>query len=465
MTAQTMQEKYDAFRKSVISEYSSFREECNKKYIDFLKEKWNQFEQNTPLSLPEDKKPIPPAPYVQQDSKPIATTPIEIEPIKSTPQPLPIEPIREQPVESDFFLTFNLYDVNCKVRLPDHFDINLTDCNPTSIAQAWNKMSSDGMNNTIRDCLEMRLLHDLCDWAYLKYLDNLGKAYFEDTNKATLLTAFLYCQSGYQMRLGEDCNKLVLLYGTRHFIYGIPYYSVNGTYYYPLEESSKNLNICDAAFEGEKPMSLIIDKEPIFGEQMSEVRKISSKSDSLICVNSQVPKSLIDFYNGYPTSALGGNPMTRWAMYANTPLSLKTSELLYPKLREELNGMTQCEAAGKLLNLVQTGFKYEYDDKVWGYDRAFFAEESLYYPYCDCEDRSILFSRLVRDLLNLDVALIYYPGHLATAVCFNEEVDGASMKINDKKFIVCDPTYIGAPIGTQMPGLDCSDVRAIVLNK
>lgn len=34
---------------------------------------------------------------------------------------------------------------------------------------------------------------------------------------------------------------------------------------------------------------------------------------------------------------------------------------------------------------------YEYDNKVWGHDRALFAEETLYYPYCDSEDRSIVF--------------------------------------------------------------------------
>ena len=118
-----------------------------------------------------------------------------------------------------------------------------------------------------------------------------------------------------------------------------------------------------------------------------------------------------------------------------------------------------------LLNWVQTGFVYEYDDKVWGHDRAFFAEETLYYPYCDCEDRSILFSRLIRDLLGLDVALIYYPGHLATAVCFDSDVSGDIMLINNRKFVVCDPTYIGAPVGAQMPGLEYEKAQAIVLNK
>ncbi|MDE6495217.1 MAG: hypothetical protein K2L30_03165, partial [Duncaniella sp.] len=143
----------------------------------------------------------------------------------------------------------------------------------------------------------------------------------------------------------------------------------------------------------------------------------------------------------------------------------KTKDKLYPSLRKCISKDDKLLAAEMILNWVQTGFVYEYDDKVWGHDRAFFAEETLYYPYCDCEDRSILFSRLIRDLLGLDVALIYYPGHLATAVCFDENVKGDAMIINGRKFIVCDPTYIGAPVGAQMPNLEYDKAQAIILNK
>ena len=112
---------------------------------------------------------------------------------------------------------------------------------------------------------------------------------------------------------------------------------------------------------------------------------------------------------------------------------------------------------------MQTGLTYRTDNSVWGHDRVFFAEETLYYPYCDCEDRSILFSRLVRDLLGLDTALVYYPGHLASAVAFGDDAEGDAMLIDGRRFIVCDPTYIGAPVGKQMPGLDYARAEAIVL--
>lgn len=179
----------------------------------------------------------------------------------------------------------------------------------------------------------------------------------------------------------------------------------------------------------------------------------------------RVPRRLIEFYDSYPTSALGANHLSRWAMYANTPLAGATRDELYPALAKAIEGCDELLAANKLLNWVQTGFVYEYDDKVWGHDRAFFAEESLYYPYCDCEDRSILFSRLVRDLLGLEVALVYYPGHLATAVRFSSDVRGDAMMIGGKRFIVCDPTYIGAPVGAQMPDLEYDKAEAIVLDR
>ena len=137
---------------------------------------------------------------------------------------------------------------------------------------------------------------------------------------------------------------------------------------------------------------------------------------------------------------------------------------LYPALKEFIGDRSEKEAAERLLNWVQTAFVYEYDDKVWGGDRAFFAEETLYYPYCDCEDRSILFSHLVRDLLGLDVILVFYPGHLATAVCFKSDVKGDYIMNDGRKFVVCDPTYIGAPLGMTMPGMNNSEATAILLN-
>lgn len=465
MYGQTTTEEFENFRRAAHTEYASFRAECNKKYADFIRNAWQWYEEGTPMPLPDDKTPVPPRLYDGEDQAPVVINPIDVEPVVVEPQPKPLEPIREVPAPYDEYFEFGFYGVSGKVRLPQFAKLIIKDTSPESLADGWERLCHDDMNNAIRDCLEARMSYNLSDWAYLMFLDQLAKNFCENDNGATLLTAFLYCQSGYQMRLAVDGTKLVMLYGSKHQIFNKGYFNVDGVRFYPLDDSSNSINICGAAFEGETPMSLIIDKEQLLGVDMSAERTVTAERNKNMSITSCVPQRLIEFYNTYPTSALDGNPMTRWAMYANTPLAQKTKEKLYPSLRKSISKDDKLLAAEMLLNWVQTGFVYEYDDKVWGHDRALFAEETLYYPYCDCEDRSILFSRLIRDLLDLDVALIYYPGHLATAVCFDQDVQGDAMIINGRKFIVCDPTYIGAPVGEQMPDLEYDKAQAIVLNK
>lgn len=458
--------EYESFKLRTHNEYLSFLDDCNEKYVKFLLTAWNWYDGKVPMTIPKEENPIPPRPYDDKERKEsIVVKPIDVRPIKDTPQPKPIEPIKERPTPEENFHSFEFYGNICRVRMPQILNIEVGgDCSPKSIANAWEQLCSDEMYNAIRDCLETRIRYNLCDWAYLMFLDKLSKSYCNNQNDATLLMAFLYCQSGYQMRLAVDNNNLVMLYGSRHQIYGKSYFILDGLNFYPYSDTSNSVSICNAAFEGETPMSLLIPSEQRLGGNLSDIREIQSKRYDDLKVQSHVPENLIQFYNQYPSSAIDGNLMTRWAMYANTPLAQETKNSIYPALRKSIEGIDEEAAANKLLNWVQTGFVYEYDDKVWGHDRAFFAEESLYYPYCDCEDRSILFSRLVRDLFGLDVALIYYPGHLATAVCFDEDVSGDAMMINGRKFIVCDPTYIGAPVGAQMPDLEYDKAQAIILN-
>ncbi len=456
---------YEEFKRAAQSSYTSFRKECNKAYADFLRTAWGWYDGKAPLPKPKDLNPIPPKPYNGDENNPIAANPVEVNPIECMPQPKPIEPIRERTVPEEKYFSVAFFGDTCKVRMPEAAKLSLMDVSPISISNVWERLCVDDMNNAIRDCLEIRIRYSLCDWAYLLFLDKLCSKFNSDKNGATLLMAFLYCQSGYQMRMAIDGNSLIMLYGSKHQIYNKGYFAIDGSNFYPYGEPSRSIQICNASFEGETPMSLLISSEQLLGGNLSQPRQIFSKKYIDVSVKSRTPLKLIEFFNEYPTSEIGENPMTRWAMYANTPLSQKTKDAIYPSLKQAIEDCTKLEAANKLLNWVQTGFVYEYDDKVWEHDRAFFAEETLYYPYADCEDRSILFSRLVRDLLGLDVALVFYPEHLATAVCFNEEVRGDAMMIRGRKFIVCDPTYIGAPVGVQMPDLEYDKTQAIVLKR
>jgi hypothetical protein len=68
-------------------------------------------------------------------------------------------------------------------------------------------------------------------------------------------------------------------------------------------------------------------------------------------------------------------------------------------------------------------------------------------------------------LLGLRVVALHYPGHLATAVEFKSNVRGEIISYQNRRYIVCDPTYIGADIGQAMPDFRGSrDVKVIPIN-
>ncbi|MBU4445318.1 hypothetical protein KJ656_09580, partial [bacterium] len=57
-----------------------------------------------------------------------------------------------------------------------------------------------------------------------------------------------------------------------------------------------------------------------------------------------------------------------------------------------------------------------------------------------------------------------YPGHIATAVRFNSNITGDYITYNEKKYLVCDPTYINADIGQCMPRFKFADPEIIDIN-
>lgn len=461
--------QYEDFKRKAQGKYDDFRDEANRQYADFMRQAWQQYKTLPAIPKPKDEEVRPMVMPEEDRDKPIDNTPVVIENVVSPPspepQPLPVAPIREQPTLEEKYVAFSFYGTECKVRFDEAGKFKLAGCDGEALAKAWERFSGAEYNNTIRDCLELRLRLKLCDWAYLNVLDVMTRACLGDTNEATLLMAYIYCQSGYKMRLGVAGSRVFLLYGSDHNIYGTAYFDIGGDRFYPFKCDVIQMEICGASFPQERGMSLQITNGQQLAYDKTKGRTLQSERYPELKVEVSVNKNLIDFYNSYPSSETGGNFMTRWAMYANTPMEKEIRGSLYLALRSKIEGLGKKEATERLLNFVQTAFVYEYDDKVWGGDRAFFAEETLYYPYCDCEDRSILFSRLVRDLLGLDVILVYYPGHLATAVCFAEDVPGDYIMLSGRRFVVCDPTYIGAGVGRTMPDMSNRSANIILLDR
>lgn len=459
----------DAFNRGRAGNFNDYRTSLNAEYARMIREDWGGFNSFRGLELPDrNVKPVPPKPYSENDGGSVRDDrKIVIEevvsPIKDRGGVAPVAPVKADPDEPADAFTFSYLGTQMKVRVPSGASFRLSGVSEGAIADAWTTLSQPAYAAMVADCIALKSKHRLCDWAYLNMLDAFSRAWCGSGNSATLVMAYVYSQSGYKIRLAEADGKLDMLYASRHKLYTQPYFTIDGEMFYTFRLTGGSANICGARFAREQSLSLWVPSSPEVALTAAPDRTITSKRYNGFSATVSVNRNLIDFYNSYPTSEVGTNFCTRWAMYANTPTSNHVRQRLYPQLKSLISGLTQLEATERLLNWVQTGLVYEYDDKVWGHDRAFFPEESLYYPYADCEDRSILFTRLVRDLLGLPCLLIYYPGHLAAAVNFTDKVSGDYIEYGGRRFTVTDPTYIGAPVGRTMPGMDNSQAKVIVL--
>lgn len=460
------QKWFEEFTQRAKTDYDSFRDKSNAQYAEFVEKAWQWYKAKPVIPKPKDET-VPPVILADEDKKKsIESNPVPIKdvvtPPAPTPQPVPIAPIREQPTE-DRSVEFNYCGTMCSVRFAANGVFKLDGMDNDALAKAWGDLSNGQYDNMLSDCLALRGQMQLSDWAYLNMLTAFAEKCVSNVNEATLLAAYAYSQSGYKMRIGRSDNKLYILFASRHMIYEKPYYEIEGEKYYPFNCNVEQMEVCGASLPNEKPLSLYIPQRQLFAVSKTPERTLTAERFKDMTFTVSVNKNLVNFYDTYPTSEADRNFMTRWAMYANTPIEKEVAESLYPKMKEQITGLAQIDAVNKILNWVQTGFVYEYDDKVWGYDRAFFPEETLYYPYCDCEDRSILFTRIVRDLLGLKCILVYYPGHLAAAVCFTDNVNGDYITLGENRYTICDPTYIGAPVGLTMPDMDNQQASVILL--
>ncbi len=457
-------EEYRGYKGKVELEYREYRDKINREYAEFMREAWTRHDVKPAEPVPE--RPEPPVPVVKEPGR-------EIEPIKKplpfsglvpTPAPkplvrpeIPVKPVL--PDERNF--EFVYYGTECDVPYDEKLRFSLADISEDKVADAWTALSNDESTVLIASCLDWRDELELCDWGYVRFVEEMTMAFYGDkmTNEARLMQMYVLTQSGYKMRMARADDSLIMLLPSDNRIWQYPYLNVGSQRYYIIDQNAKNwagIYLFDHEFPKEQMLSLQITGIPELEYSYTDGKTFSSKRFPGISVNISVNKNLMDFYNDYPLS-------NDWDIYARASLSSYAKEQLYPMLKESIRGLGELEAAERLLNFAQTAFQYMTDGEQFGFEKPFFADELFGYPYCDCEDRSILFAGLVHDLLGLDVVLVNYPGHMATAVKFNDHVQGAYFEIDSDKYIICDPTYIGASVGDAMPQFENSSANIINL--
>lgn len=459
------QQEFNQFTAAKQKEFASFRDSLNAAYAEHMKKSWEQFQLQEAVPVPE--KPEPPKPVVKPAAEapsPTASLPVKevVKPeIPAAPEtPKPVQPIARPEKEEDASFTFQFHHTPCHVHLQKSQAFSMPNASEASAAAAWKKMSDSGFDLVADDCLRYREQLALNDWGYIELTKTLACEFLgKGTNEAVIMQIYLLVQSGYKVRIARGNGNLVPLIPFSDVVYGYSYMTLGGERYYLIsdDKGGGSYSVFNEKFNGEKTPSLHLSQEPKFAEAPTTPKTFTSKRYSAVSAEVSTNKNLIEFYNNYPVTEF-------WNEYAKASLSKEVKKTLYPPLKKEIAGKTPVEAATILLNFVQTAFAYKTDGEQFGYERPLFGDEMFYYPYSDCEDRSILFTILVHDLLRLDIVMLEYPNHLATAVHFpKEDVSGYYVLFNGDKYVVCDPTYIGASVGDCMPQFQNTSAATIMV--
>ncbi|MFR9585152.1 MAG: hypothetical protein SNG34_00360 [Rikenellaceae bacterium] len=363
-----------------------------------------------------------------------------------------------QPVNSGF--EFAYYGTKCYITIDESHRFSLSKVSESAVANSWKTLSEDRYTQIILDALDWRDYLQLSDWGYVRFVEAFAQSFFgaSGLNEARVMQMFILVQSGYEARIARADSNLVLLLPFSADVYSYVYLEIEGEKYYVMDRNIQggSLAIFNHKFPNEQRLSLSQVAAPKLDIVLTPKRRLSSNRYDSLSVEVSTNENLIKFYNDVPHNS-------SWSGYSRASLSSEVKGDLYPTFTEQLAGKSQSEAANMLLNFVQTAFEYKTDGEQFGVERPLFGDESIYYPYSDCEDRSILYSILVRDLLGLEVVLLDYPEHIATAVHFEQQVEGDYLMIDGKKFLVCDPTYIGAQIGLTMPQYKSVSATVIAL--
>lgn len=454
------QKEFDEFKQSVQQEFDQFRSRNDSIFYQFLKESWTEFK------LMQDVKKSIPKPQNQPVMEEGTREPVQIEQLEpktmlqDTGKQIKYQlgPRTYESVEpSKPCLTIDFYGSRVDVFKTNVPEFNRGEISKFSIANFFEQASkNDDLTYSIFDLVNKAKYKKLNGWGYIRLLQEASSVKAKTLNEQVLFTWTALLKTGYDARIGFDKKDVYLFVNFDEPVFYKLYLVKNGQKYYlvPFKgqaKPSESIVSYQADFPGDlnRP-SLILKEIPAFG-QKKKSRKVEYFNET---VNLSFNNYLVEFYKTYPDCEL--------ALYFPPPLSEVALSALDNFFQPKMSNLNDEERVNLLLSFIQHGIAYESDDKQFGYENYLFAEESLFYPSVDCEDRTVLLSQLVKHYTGLQSIALAYPGHVSLAVAFPETVNGSYVMYQGQKYYVCDPTYIGAKSGMMMPEFEKEKPEVIV---
>lgn len=459
MNIHAQNNNYTSYRNQMLDNFQRYRKNIIQNYADFLNDVWLRYD--TFKGIKRDRTPKPSIVPSVEDN-PICSNPTEI----PTPEVHPFIPIVPQlsnpsvptmPMIED---NINFIFYSMELEVPKISFKRLDSRENKDIAKVWKEYQQSNTNTIIPRLQKIAKTNGLNDWFTFQmirqYVDTIANTGNEV--ERIILQHFLLVNMGFDVRLAKTETQMLLLVPFKQQVYERSYINLDDKKYYIFCDNTEIVkelkNIYTCSFPEDAWCGRFLDLKYNCQNKIEKGEyKKRELTDGCLVLNGSVNIILMEMLRHYPQMDV--------SEYARSTVDEKLRKSILSQLRPQIQTLSQKEAANQLIHFVQYAFDYATDGEQHGYEKAYFLEENFYYPKNDCEDRAIFYAFLVKNLLGLDVHLVSYPGHECTAVNFTDpNISGDGYFYEGKKYVICDPTYIGAKIGMCMPNY--KNVKPIV---
>ena len=471
---------FEAYRKQqlqgalqVKAEFNEYKEKQDQEFASFLKGQWSEFDTIRGKVRIKEPKPkqipvVAPVAPIRPTPSPIVTVPVPAAPVTPAPLPIVIAPAIQPvipppappqpkpiPIAADT-LDIMFYGNAMQFSFdPQWKSYRLTgSAKPEAMSAFWTMMSGSKYEPTIQAIANARRDLKMDDWGGVTLWRAVVQSMQpERKSEQNLLLWYFLVKSGYDVRLGYAGNDVHLFVAMKQPVYATKYTKVGDqTYYAALAEdhgdSIRSFYTYEASYPNKlKPLD-IQSASTGFAKTVAAQRALAfNYKGKIIKLNVPYDRRLVEYLNSFPQS--------EFELYFDTDGSSLVRHGLLDELKKYTATMGEEEAVDFLLSFTQQAFPYKTDNDQFGRERYFFVEESLFFPYNDCEDRSVLFSWLVRELVGIKVIGLLYPGHMTTAVALKHtKSEFSRLNYHGTQYAIADPTYIGATVGMAMPSYE-----------
>jgi hypothetical protein len=449
------QNSYEKFKEQAQKEYNDFVAKAQNEFEEFLAQAWSEYQSFAGQSgaFSKQKPEVVPTIGVQSGIIDVEAPSLDNESPVFETEPESRNSIFDYDTSPSSNVKINFYGRDMVFNVPKTLRVTSHGVKERHVSQFYATLHQNDTEHVLQRQLDAAVSEmGLNEWGYFALLRTITEKLYANTNDRVLFSFYMLHSHGFKARVGRGSksNRLLLLLALDNHkeVYSKTFFRINGTKYYAVYGNG---------LQGESVYSY---DEKADDSGLKEIRLDFTKTLNIAtCDKSRklhLNKVNLDITLPYSTANLryyDEIPTTVFPIYFNTPVSKETEAVLAQTFSSLSKQYNKVQLVDIMLNFVQTAFVYKIDEQYHGREKYYFPEETIGLPYSDCEDRCALFGWMVKRFVGYDIIGVLYDDHMATAVCFGNDAQlkGKSVSYGGKGYMVCDPTYQNAAIGTVMP--------------